>query len=316
MGFFTNSLAGIYTWNSNNKFIGEGEVEVYSIHGGGEYLVMSDDIFNKEPSRIFIENEHIINGLLWSKKWSKEVLIISDDDLRNELSKFNIPVLPQEKLDYLFEYIFNMQLKDGQEIRFHEFWRHKYNSNMLFFKDEEECNFYLKALVNKGLIEGKFPSNKGDNKLYAGNVTFDGFDYHNKITNEGLKSKRCFIAMSFGDEMKDTRNSIKSAIGKCGFSPILIDEVHADPEKTINDEIIAQLKKSKFCIADFTEQRDGVYFEAGFALGRGLKVIYTCQEDHFKQSHFDTNHFPHIIYKTPQELEEKLINKIEAWIKD
>jgi nucleoside 2-deoxyribosyltransferase len=71
-----------------------------------------------------------------------------------------------------------------------------------------------------------------------------------------------------------------------------------------------------FCISDFTEQKDGVYFEAGYALGRGLKVIYTCEEGDFKNSHFDTNHFPHIIYKNEVELEEKLINKIEAWIKD
>lgn len=74
------------------------------------------------------------------------------------------------------------------------------------------------------------------------------------------------------------------------------------------------MKSSKFCIADFTEQRDGVYFESGFAVGLGKKVIYTCHKKWFKKSHFDTNHFPHIIYESMQELKEKLDNKIKAWI--
>ena len=101
--------------------------------------------------------------------------------------------------------------------------------------------------------------------------------------------------MSFSPKMLSIRNALKSSCIQTGFIPILIDEVHADADKTINDEIIASIKKSKFCISDFTEQKDGVYFEAGFALGRGLKVIYTCQKADFKDSHFDTNHFPHII---------------------
>ena len=36
--------------------------------------------------------------------------------------------------------------------------------------------------------------------------------------------------------------------------------------------------------------------------------------DDFKQTHFDTNHYPHIVYETYEDLEEKLIDKINAWI--
>jgi len=95
---------------------------------------------------------------------------------------------------------------------------------------------------------------------------------------------------------------------------ILIDEVHFDSESTINDAIIAQIKQAKFCISDFTQQKDGVYFEAGYALGRGLPVIYSCHKDDFEKSHFDTKHFPHIIYNNTEDLKRMLVDKINAWI--
>jgi hypothetical protein len=58
-----------------------------------------------------------------------------------------------------------------------------------------------------------------------------------------------------------------------------------------------------------------VYFEAGYALGRGLKVIYTCREDQIDEAHFDTRNYPHILWKDADELKKKLIDKIEVFIK-
>ncbi|HYC86761.1 MAG TPA: hypothetical protein VEB86_16125, partial [Chryseosolibacter sp.] len=83
----------------------------------------------------------------------------------------------------------------------------------------------------------------------------------------------------------------------------------------INDAIIVGLKQSKFCIADFCGHKNGVYFEAGFVVGQGKPVIYTCSKTEFAKAHFDIKPLQHIIYITPEELEEKLILKIDAWIK-
>jgi len=43
-------------------------------------------------------------------------------------------------------------------------------------------------------------------------------------------------------------------------------------------------------------------------------VIYTCKKEDFDNSHFDTNHYPHIVYENLEELKEKLKFKISAWI--
>jgi nucleoside 2-deoxyribosyltransferase len=51
----------------------------------------------------------------------------------------------------------------------------------------------------------------------------------------------------------------------------------------INDEIIGQIRRSRFVVCDLTGYRGGVYFEAGFAYGLGLDVIYTCRKDWTKE---------------------------------
>jgi len=55
----------------------------------------------------------------------------------------------------------------------------------------------------------------------------------------------------------------------------------------IGDEIISQIRRSKFLIADFTGHRGGVYFEAGLAMGLGLLVFWTCRRDDLDKLHFD-----------------------------
>lgn len=320
MSFISAASFGERSWITREDSFINGGVLIYNKNGGPETLFFSNDEYYNEgrPSTLALKYDHIINGLLLNKKWPKNnIKVNSDEDLLKVLNQFTFPKTPKEKLDNLFEFLFNLQTKDGEVFQMETFWNNNFSVASLYFKDNEECNFYLNVLHEKGLIKGSFSNTKGSfGMMNLGNITFDGFQYFNEIANEGQKSKNCLVAMSFSEGMLNIKLAIKNAIDNTGFSPILINEIHVDAEKTINDEIVAQLKKSKFCVADFTEQRDGVYFESGYALGRGLKVIYTCHEDDFERSHFDTKHFPHIIYKNPEELQEKLINKIEAWIKD
>ena len=80
----------------------------------------------------------------------------------------------------------------------------------------------------------------------------------------------------------------------------------------ITDEIIAEIRKSRFLVADFTRQRGGVYFEAGFAKGLEIPVIFTCKEDEIDQVHFDTRQYNHILWKDPEDLYLKLKMRILA----
>ena len=71
------------------------------------------------------------------------------------------------------------------------------------------------------------------------------------------------------------------------FKAVKIDNV--EHSNDINDEIIAQIRRSRFMVCDLTGYRGGVYFEAGFAYGLGLDVIYTCRDDWAKGEYFKDN---------------------------
>ena len=71
-------------------------------------------------------------------------------------------------------------------------------------------------------------------------------------------------------------DAIKPGIEKAGYEAVRIDR--KEHVNKIDDEIIAELWRARFVVADFTHGADGarggVYYEAGFAHGRGVTVIF------------------------------------------
>ena len=65
-------------------------------------------------------------------------------------------------------------------------------------------------------------------------------------------------------------------------------------------------------VADFTGGRGGVYYEAGYAQGLGIPVVWTCRQDYFDKEgvHFDTQQYNHIVWDDPADLREKLKNRL------
>lgn len=280
---------------------------VVNINGKNRFISLPWEALNwNSDVKFFKQNKLLLNQLLQNNNWfetPKQYITI--DKLKILIKEKNYPTTPKQKLEGLFLQLSEKPKVDGGWIDINE----KLIENLInkiYIKSREEFYFYFKTLEEQNFV-------KMNNGGYS--ITFKGLDYKIKLEEEGQHSNKCFIAMSFKNETKEIRNAIKNALIETGFEPVLIDEKHIDSEKTINDEIIANLKKCKFCIADFTFHSKGVYFESGFALGQRKKVIYTCREDEFKNSHFDIRPLQHIIYKTEQELEKDLINKIEAWIK-
>lgn len=121
-------------------------------------------------------------------------------------------------------------------------------------------------------------------------ISGKGYDFLDSLRLKESISTIGFCAMWFGEEMGSVwKDAISPAIGDAGYTPCRIDEVqHVN---RIDDEIMAQIRRSKFVIADFTGQRGGVYFEAGYALGLGLPVIWTVRSDALDQTHFDNRQY-------------------------
>jgi len=135
------------------------------------------------------------------------------------------------------------------------------------------------------------------------------------LQREEVGNKRAFVAMWFHESMNDYyKNGIKKAIEDAGYVPVRIDM--QDFNDKICDEIIAEIRRTKFLVADFSDMRSGVFFEAGFAKGLGREVIFTVRKadvDKLKE-HFDTRQYNHIVYDAPEDLYKKLYNRMCATI--
>jgi hypothetical protein len=142
-------------------------------------------------------------------------------------------------------------------------------------------------------------------------LTHRGWDEVDSIEKPAALREKAFVAMWFNEQVTSAFNvGIEPAIAETGYRAIRVDlQEHSD---SVIDRIIAEIKESRFIVADFTGHRGGVYFEAGFARGLGLNVIWTCRYDDFKDLHFDVKGFNVIVWKTPAELRERLNARIRA----
>ena len=119
--------------------------------------------------------------------------------------------------------------------------------------------------------------------------------------------------MNFDKDFNDLyENSIKTAIEDNGYTSIISNRT--EHVNLIDDFIMAEIKESRFVVAEFTGQKHGVYFEAGYARGLGIPVIWVCKKDDIKNLHFDTSHYNQIDWKTEEELKKRLYNRIRAII--
>jgi hypothetical protein len=130
-------------------------------------------------------------------------------------------------------------------------------------------------------------------------------------STEGKYSKSVFVAKSFDATLRSSfDDGIQPALTEMGFVPIYLDRDNR--MGLIDNKIIAGIKESRFVIADYTLQRAGVYYEAGYASGLGMTVIDCCKKDDFHNIHFDKNHHTVLLWETPEELRTQLIDAIKA----
>jgi hypothetical protein len=144
-------------------------------------------------------------------------------------------------------------------------------------------------------------------------LTVDGFREIEPKLRPGGEPGRCFVAMSFDDDLDASYfEGIKAAIKDCHCTPVRIKELQHNSD--ITDRLLAEIRRAEFLVADFTGHKKGVYYEAGFARALGREVIMMCRESDFSELHFDTNHMNHIKWSEPSDLREKLADRIRATI--
>ena len=207
---------------------------------------------------------------------------------------------------------------------------------LFWCEDIEELNILLSKALELNHL--KLVNNGIGYKKYS--ITYDGKEF---VENLGLdnNSNKVFMAFHFTEEMKkEFELTIKRAVfdsseGK--LEAVRVSSSATDHDAKIDDELIGMIKSSKAVIADFTGNRTAVYYEAGFAMGLGIPVIWTCKDEniiegeegygkfidkegkerfkkHIDLLSFDTRQYPHILWKNEEDLYKQVVNRLKAKI--
>ena len=261
----------------------------------------------------------------------RRLTILTSKNIDEFLSNIYYPKNLVEKVDNILAYFVNKTKTFGQQILISS---KEELLTPLFCTSVDELNRIINYLLTEKYLTFTVRAPESPERYI---VTMEGLKYYQAyekrvLTNKN-KLKQGFVAMWFNDTAElerhrpDMQNvysvAIKPAIEFEGrFTSIKIDNVEHCND--INDEMISQIRKSRFMVADLTGYRGGVYWEAGFAEGLGIPVIYTCHEQWLKSNedlniegvHFDLNHRNLILWNEEnlEEFQKRLISRIGAII--
>ena len=171
----------------------------------------------------------------------------------------------------------------------------------------DELDLLLQILDGEDLVSYKGGSNV--------RLTPAGCLAAEELAHPRSASVQGFVAMWFDSSMNDAYTlGFDRGIRQAGYRPLRIDnKEHAGP---ISDAILAEIRRSRFVVADYTGANNGVYFEAGFAMGLGIPVIATCRADALDKLHFDIRHINTLKWDNPQHLAAGLAKRVSAVLGD
>ncbi len=148
---------------------------------------------------------------------------------------------PSQRADRLLRFLASVSPTIGQAVD-----PKNIHPQMLAWSESvnpEETSFLVSYLAKAGWIEDS-----------EGGVVVqvDGYNRIEKVSSQ-TDLQQVFVAMWFDDEMEDVyENGIASGIRDAGYAPLRIDR--KQDVDYIDDEIIAQINRSRFLVADFTGQ--------------------------------------------------------------
>jgi hypothetical protein len=152
-------------------------------------------------------------------------------------------------------------------------------------------------------------------------LTLEGYRRYREIRQQRGPGNQAFVAMWFHADMKPAfDDGFARALLDTGHQPYRVDL--AAHNNKIDDQIVAEIRRSKLVIVDTTGARPNAYFEAGFALGLGIPVIWCCSDSPRAPGltsgtwtdnlPFDIRQHAFTFWSNPADLKEKLTARIRA----
>lgn len=261
----------------------------YSLTGSA-VAVIPNLLRHEESSRAVLS--HAIH-----RASSKTPYVLLSSEAIKTILQSNSMLPPQEQFDSLMLWLAGKQQSPGKVID--EVSLDAASASCA--SDMVDVYFLVSQAKEMGLLDAVISKYFGGGLQAAYiQLTLKGWAYVADLQRRSPTATQAFMAMKFGDPELDAifRDFFKPAIAATGYALKRLDE---EPRAgLIDDRLRVEIRQSKFLIADLSHANAGAYWEAGFAEGLGMPVIYTCRKNVFddpaQRPHFDTNHHLTVVW--------------------
>ncbi len=181
----------------------------------------------------------------------------------------------------------------------------------LFGKSATRSPYELQWLIGEVLVAQGYLK-KGQAAGFL-EISPKGWVEIDRLLSQSRQSNSGFVAMSFhSDFVAFYEQGLAPGIQAAGYDAVRIDRV--EHLNRIDDEILVNIKNSKFLVADFSMNRGGIYFEAGYALGLNIPVVWTVRADKLDEIHFDNRQYNFLTWSNDDlaDFRMRLAFRIEA----
>lgn len=248
-----------------------------------------------------LENHHLLSAVIrdrYERGGKRDVFIPDLGELRAAAVPLDDPF---DAVDRILLYTARTATRAGEQVALNP----ETDYPIAFARDAQEMNYYVELGVRVGFLDVHDP--------VLVRPSPDGWNRLKQLRLREVEPDSAFVAMSFAEGMQAAySDGFEPALRSTGFRSIRVDLIEHNGK--IDDRIVADMRKSSLVVADFTGHRPNVYFEAGFALGLGRHVIWTCRESDIAQAHFDTRQYNHVAWQDAADLQQRLRNRIEATV--
>ncbi len=249
------------------------------------------------------EKRFMLSALTRMSSESGKRLELTTENIDDFLSKANVPRTPFDVLDRLLLRVYERTKWITDDVLVQET-----DYPLLYLRSPQELEGFVRHLASLAYITSD-PVKGG----WECRLTLEGWKRVSELRTKGRGSSQAFVAMSFAPELEEVWTAgIQPALKDAGWDPMRVDKL--EHNEKICDRIVAEIRRSGLIVADFSGDRPGVYFEAGYGLGLGLPVIWCVRSSELKAVHFDTRQYNHIAWETPEDLRRRLHDRVVATV--
>lgn len=138
-----------------------------------------------------------------------------------------------------------------------------------------------------------------------------GYDTREEPKSVKIDENAIFVIISFDPDMEPAFEAIASAAERVGMVAKRTKDLDGDFQ--ITETILEKIRSAKLVVADLTNERPNVYFELGYARGKGKKIVTLLKKG--SKAHFDVSGWNYMEYIDSRPLEQALVERFKKDLK-